>query len=170
MTTKKTQYAKPVYAVAAVGDLAVEQLRKLPETATRLRTRVESEFGGLQSKVKQVDLAEVRGKVRTELDDLTGRVKTEVTQLREKVQDVRSKRVEGIDKLRANAQDAATGIVDTAQKQFQVVTRQASEVYQGLVTRGVKVLDKPADKAVEAPAPAASKETKPAKTTKKAAK
>ncbi|MQA24866.1 MAG: hypothetical protein GEU94_05215 [Micromonosporaceae bacterium] len=170
MTMKKTQYAKPVYAVAAVGDLAVEQIKKLPETATRLRTRVESEFGGLQDKVKQVDLAEVRGKVRTELDDLTGRVKTEVTQLREKVQGARAKRVENIDKLRANAQDTATGLMDTAQKQFKVVTKQAAEVYQGLVTRGAKVLGKPADKAVGAPAPAAPKATKPVKTTKKAAK
>ena len=186
MTTQKTQRPKPVYAVAAVGDLAVEQLKKLPETASALRTRVETEFSDLQAKIKKVDLTEVRGKVqtqvnelpekvkdlrgkvRTELDSLTDKVKTEVSQLRHRVEDVRSKRVGDLDKFRTNAQDTANDFVDSAQKQLKAATKQATEVYEGLVSRGVKVLDKPAPaakKAVETPA--APKATKATKATKK---
>lgn len=205
-TTKKTTrtYPRPVYAAAGVGELAVEQFKKLPETASKLRTRVETELGKLdlvelrekvqseakelpakvQTEAKQLrgkvgtEAKQLRGKVRTELDSLTGKVKTEVEQLRGKFADVRKKGVSEVrtdaDKFRANAQDAVSDLVETAQKQFKTVTKQATEVYEGLATRGEKLLGdaKPAKATAEttpAPKAVAAKATKATKATKKTA-
>ena len=179
MTTQKNKYPKAVYAVAGAGELAYEQLKKLPETATKLRNRVEVQL-------KKIDLAEVRGKVeteakdlrgkvQTELDTISGRVKTRVTELRGRINEARTKRSTDADKFRANAQDAVNGIVETAQKQLKTATKQATEVYEGLATRGAKVIGdtQPATKpaAPKATAPKATKTTKAApKATKAAAK
>lgn len=204
-TTKKNTrtYPRSVYAAAGVGELAVEQIKKLPETASKLRTRVETELGKIdlvdlrgkvqseakelpgkvQTEAKQLrgkvgtEAKQLRGKVQTELDSLTGKVKTEVTQLRGKIADVRKKGVSEVrtdaDKFRANAQDKVSDLVETAQKQFKAATKQATEVYEGLATRGQKLFGETAPaKAVEAkPAPAkTTKATKATKTTAKAAK
>ncbi|HEX2419007.1 MAG TPA: hypothetical protein VHJ83_12940, partial [Micromonosporaceae bacterium] len=80
MTERKTSnsYAKPMYAVAGAGELAVQQLRKLPETATRLTNQV-------QTQLKKIDLAEVRD----DLENLTDRVRAELNQLRTRIAEAR---------------------------------------------------------------------------------
>jgi ElaB/YqjD/DUF883 family membrane-anchored ribosome-binding protein len=135
MTEKKTSnsYAKPMYVVAGAGELAVEQLRKLPETATRLTSRV-------QTQLRKIDL----GEVRDDLENLTDRVRTELTQLRTRIADARKEGTAEVrgdaQKFRLNAQSAVTELVDNAQKQFQAATKQAADLYEELAVRGVKVL------------------------------
>ncbi len=190
MTTQKNKYPKAVYAVAGAGELAYEQLKKLPETATKLRNRVEVQLkkidlaevrGKVETEAKdlpvkvQAEAKDLRGKVQTELDTISGRVKTRVTELRGRINEARTKRSTDADKFRANAQDAVNGIVETAQKQLKTATKQATEVYEGLATRGAKVIGdtQPATKpaAPKATAPKATKTTKAApKATKAAAK
>ncbi|MGH3736492.1 MAG: hypothetical protein ACRDT6_12880 [Micromonosporaceae bacterium] len=195
MTTKKSTrtYPRPVYAAAGAGELALEQLKKLPETATKLRDRVETELGKidlaeLREKVQteakdlptkvQTEAKDLRGKVQTQAKDLRGKVQTQAKDLRGRVADVRKKGVAEVrtdaDKFRANAQDAVSDLVETAQKQFKAVTKQATEVYEGLATRGEKLFGDTksvTETAVAKPAPkTAAKATKATKTTTKAAK
>ncbi|MGH3716983.1 MAG: hypothetical protein ACRDT4_26515 [Micromonosporaceae bacterium] len=203
-TTKKSTrtYPRPVYAAAGVGELAVEQIKKLPETATKLRNRVEVELkkidvaelrekvqseakelpGKVQSEAKELrgkvgtEAKQLRGKVQTEVKNLRGKVQTEVEQLRGKIADVRKKGVSEVrtdaDKFRANAQDAVSDLVETAQKQFKAATKQATEVYDGLATRGEKLFGNgtPAKPATTEPKAVKAKATKATKTTAKAAK
>jgi len=136
MTERKTSnsYAKPMYAVAGAGELAVQQLRKLPETATRLTNQV-------QTQLKKIDLAEVRD----DLENLTDRVRAELNQLRTRIAEARKEGTAEVRgdayKLRLNAQSAVNELVDTAQKQLQAATKQAAEIYEDLAVRGVKVLE-----------------------------
>lgn len=136
MTTEKktsNSYAKPMYAAAGAGELAIEQLRKLPETATKLTNRVQAEL-------KKFDLAEVRD----ELESLGDRVRTELDQIRTRIAEARKEGTAEVRgdayKLRLNAQSAVNELVDTAQKQFRAATQQAVDLYEDLAVRGVKVL------------------------------
>ncbi|HEX6073789.1 MAG TPA: hypothetical protein VFZ32_00810 [Micromonosporaceae bacterium] len=135
MTEKKTtnSYAKPMYAAAGAGELAVEQLKKLPETATKLTSRV-------QTGLKKIDLTEVRD----DLENLTDRVRAELNQLRTRITEARREGTAEVrgdaSKIRLNAQSAVSELVDTAQKQLQAATKQAAEIYEDLAVRGVKVL------------------------------
>lgn len=130
---KTTRYPKPLAAAAGAGELALEQLRKLPETATRLSGRVRSELN-------KFDLAEVRD----DLGTVTDKVKAEVSQLRTRIDQTRRKSTAEVrrdaDKARDNAQTAVNEFVDTAQRQLRAATKQAAEFYDDLAARGVKVL------------------------------
>ena len=131
--TAKNNYPRPLYAVAGAGDLAVEQLRKLPAVAEKLRQKVQNEWS-------KVDLAQVRGRVEAEVTELPNRVRSEMAQLRVKIADVRKK---GISQMRINgfgatAQVAVNDIVEAAQQQLKVATRQLTEVYLDLAQRGEK--------------------------------
>ncbi|MGH3662911.1 MAG: hypothetical protein ACRDT8_25025 [Micromonosporaceae bacterium] len=143
-TQSAKQHTKPVYAAAAVGDMAVEQIKKLPETATKLRSRMEHEFDDLQGRIKNLDVDQMRGWVMTELDALADRVKGGVDQWRGKARTSGAKRTSGmrgdLDKFRATAQDTASDLAGTARKQFMAATKQAADVYEGLAARGEKVL------------------------------
>ncbi|MGH3655330.1 MAG: hypothetical protein ACRDUA_01605 [Micromonosporaceae bacterium] len=182
-TTNRT-YPKPVYAAAGAGEMAVEQLKKLPVAATKLRTRVESEL-------KKIDLADVRGKVQHEVNELPGKartefvsisdkVRTEVTQLRGRIADARRKGAAEVrtdaDKLRSRSTDAVSEFLDVAQKQFKAASKQAVQVYEGLASRGkhvitgngpVAVAPVAEPKSSNAPKATATKaQSKPARTTK----
>jgi heparin binding hemagglutinin HbhA len=58
--TTSTDLRKPFYAAAGVGDLAVAQLRRLPEKAVELQNELLGRVAELPAKAKQVDVDAVR--------------------------------------------------------------------------------------------------------------
>lgn len=124
--TAKNPYPKSVYAAAGAGELALEQLRKLPETATKLRDKVQVEL-------QRIDLADVRS-----------RVQTEVSQLRGRLDEARKKGTAearfDTARFRDTAQTTVNELMDNAQRQLTVASRQLTEVYEDLAHRGEKVL------------------------------
>lgn len=125
--TPKNTYPKSLYAAAGAGELAFEKLRKLPETATKLR-------GKVQDEVQKIDL-----------DDVRTRVRTEVAQLRGRLDEVRRKGATearfDAQRFRGSAEKTVNGIVESAQRQFLAASKQVTEVYEDLAQRGEQVLN-----------------------------
>jgi len=65
MTDTKTKIPNPLYAAAGAGELAYQQLRKLPAKVAELRDRASSsEFDGRVREVAQRNLAAVRSRAQ----------------------------------------------------------------------------------------------------------
>ncbi len=102
---------KFVYLAAGASDMAMEQLRKLPDRVSVLRGRLETELGGLRGRAESA---------RTVLADV----------------DVRS----DLERVRRAAQRNASGFVTYAQQQADTVQSRAAETYEEMIDRGQKVV------------------------------
>ncbi|GAB4103643.1 hypothetical protein GCM10028790_26620 [Micromonospora taraxaci] len=119
---KTNRIPAPIYAAAGAGELAIEQLRKLPAVVGVLSTRVVADLGGravltgyeLRQKANELDLAKLR-----ESADLA--------KLRESAD---------LDKLRAAATRNAAMVVAGAQ----AAQERAFAAYGALVARGERVV------------------------------
>ncbi|MER7267065.1 hypothetical protein ABT344_01945 [Micromonospora carbonacea] len=158
MSPKTNRIPAPLYAAAGAGDLALEQLRKLPTVVTDLSGRVAADLGGkavvtgfeLRQKATETlrtanqTAAELRGRsVPAELNRL--REAADVNRLREaadlnrlrEVADVdRLRELTDLDRLRGLAARNAAVVVAGAQ----AAQERALAAYAELVARGERVV------------------------------
>ncbi|MBQ0904033.1 hypothetical protein [Micromonospora sp. U21] len=142
MTEPKTnRIPAPIYAAAGAGELALEQLRKLPAAVGILGTRVVADLGGravltgfeLRQKATETlrtanETAEtLRGRAQAELDLAKLRESADLAKLRE---------VTDLDRLRAAATRNAAVVVAGAQ----AAQERAFAAYGALVARGERVV------------------------------
>jgi heparin binding hemagglutinin HbhA len=128
---KTNRIPAPIYAAAGAGELAIEQLRKLPAVVGVLGTRVVADLGGravltgyeLRQKANELDLAKLR-----ESADLA--------KLREAADLAKLREVADLDKLRAAATRNAAMVIAGAQ----VAQERAFAAYGALVARGERVV------------------------------
>ncbi|MDG4784088.1 hypothetical protein O7614_30990 [Micromonospora sp. WMMD961] len=128
---KTNRIPAPIYAAAGAGELAIEQLRKLPAVVGVLGTRVVADLGGravltgyeLRQKANELDLA----KLRESADLAKLRDAADLAKLRE---------VADLDKLRAAATRNAAMVVAGAQ----AAQERAFAAYGALVARGERVV------------------------------
>ncbi|SCE90697.1 hypothetical protein GA0070607_3070 [Micromonospora coriariae] len=142
MTEPKTnRIPAPIYAAAGAGELALQQLRKLPAVVGVLGTRVVADLGGravltgfeLRQKATETlrtanETAEsLRGRAQAELDLAKLRESADLGKLRE---------VADLDRLRAAATRNAAVVVAGAQ----AAQERAFAAYGALVARGERVV------------------------------
>ncbi|SIN23373.1 hypothetical protein [Micromonospora cremea] len=142
MTEPKTnRIPAPIYAAAGAGELALEQLRKLPTVVGVLGTRVVADLGGravltgfeLRQKATETlrtaneTAGTLRDRAQAELDLAKLRESTDLAKLRE---------VADLDRLRAAATRNAAVVVAGAQ----AAQERAFAAYGALVARGERVV------------------------------
>ncbi|MEU5725770.1 hypothetical protein ABZ783_28640 [Micromonospora sp. NPDC047738] len=134
MTQPKTnRIPAPLYAAAGAGELALEQLRKLPTVVSDLGTRVVAEFGG-KAVVTGVEL---RQKATETLKSANETLKTATaTGLREKAVPTDL----DLDKFREAAGRNAAAVLAGAQERAQAASARAVAAYAELVARGERVV------------------------------
>jgi heparin binding hemagglutinin HbhA len=142
----KTKIPAPFYAAAGAGDLAYQQLRKLPGVVNELTGRAVT--GGAELRVKTSDLrertVELREKAATGSAELRDKAaatlraaNTTATELRERAATTDL----DLDRLRVVARRNADNLVTRAQ----AVQEKAVSVYGDLVARGARVIGGTAD-------------------------
>ncbi|MFG1775103.1 hypothetical protein ACGFIG_01550 [Micromonospora sp. NPDC049048] len=152
MTQPKTnRIPAPLYAAAGAGELALQQLRKLPAVVTDLGTKVVADLGG-KAVVTGVELRQkandtlrtanltavgLREKaVPTELDLKRLREAADLNRLREAADLDKLREVADLDRLRALATRNAAVVVAGAQ----AAQERAQAAYVALVARGERVV------------------------------
>ncbi|GHJ15074.1 hypothetical protein [Micromonospora sp. AKA38] len=146
MTQPKTsRIPAPLYAAAGAGELALEQLRKLPTVVSGLGTRVVADLGG-----KAVGTGyELRQKAAETLKTAnltaTGLRSTDLDQLREAAQLAKLREAAQLDKLREAAQldklrEAATRNAAAVVSGAYAAQERALAAYAELVARGERVV------------------------------
>ncbi|MEU8299391.1 hypothetical protein AB0C04_19185 [Micromonospora sp. NPDC048909] len=141
MTQPKTnRIPAPIYAAAGAGELAFQQLRKLPTVVSDLGTRVVAELGG-KAVVTGVELREkATATLRTAnetADSLRERgVPTDLAKLREAADLAKLREAADLDRLRAAATRNAAVVFAGAQ----VAQERALAAYGALVARGERVV------------------------------
>ncbi|WP_327029751.1 hypothetical protein OG989_04305 [Micromonospora sp. NBC_01740] len=152
MTQPKTsRIPAPIYAAAGAGELALQQLRKLPAVVTDLGTKVVADLGG-KAVVTGVELRQkandtlrtanltaegLREKaVPAELDLKRLREAADLNKLREVADLERLREVADLDRLRALATRNAAVVVAGAQ----AAQERAQAAYVALVARGERVV------------------------------
>ncbi|MEH1027806.1 hypothetical protein V6W11_08660 [Micromonospora profundi] len=151
MTEPKTnRIPAPIYAAAGVGELAFEQLRKLPSVVGVLGTRVVADLGGravltgfeLRQKATETlrtanETAEtLKGRAQAELDLAKLRESADLAKLREVADLDKLREVADLDKLRAAATRNAAVVVASAH----AAQERAFAAYGALVARGERVV------------------------------
>ncbi|GAB3071543.1 hypothetical protein [Micromonospora schwarzwaldensis] len=137
MTQPKTnRIPAPLYAAAGAGELALEQLRKLPTVVSGLGTRVVADLGG-----KAVGTGyELRQKATETLKTAnltaTGLRSTDLDQLREAANLDKLREAANLDKLREAATRNAAAVVSGAY----AAQERALAAYAELVARGERVV------------------------------
>ncbi|MEV4659169.1 hypothetical protein [Micromonospora sp. NPDC049301] len=138
---KTNRIPAPIYAAAGAGELALEQLRKLPTVVGVLGTRVVADLGGravltgfeLRQKATETlrtaneTAGTLRDRAQAELDLAKLRESTDLAKLRE---------VADLDRLRAAATRNAAVVVAGAQ----AAQERAFAAYGALVARGERVV------------------------------
>ncbi|MGI5524174.1 hypothetical protein ACQEUX_25000 [Micromonospora sp. CA-259024] len=138
---KTNRIPAPIYAAAGAGELALEQLRKLPAVVGVLGTRVVADLGGravltgfeLRQRATETlrtaneTAGTLRGRAQAELDLAKLRESADLAKLRE---------VADLDKLRAAATRNAAVVVAGAQ----AAQERAFAAYGALVARGERVV------------------------------
>ncbi|PTA43695.1 hypothetical protein [Micromonospora sp. RP3T] len=128
MTQPKTnRIPAPLYAAAGAGELALEQLRKLPTVVSGLGTRVVADLGGKAVGTSYELRQKATETLKTANLTATGLRSTDLDQLREAAQ---------LDKLREAATRNAAAVVAGAY----AAQERALAAYAELVARGERVV------------------------------
>lgn len=147
----RSRYPRALYAAAGLGDLAAEQVRKLPERAGQLQEWARTE------------IAE-GSKTRTELSELGGRIGTGLATARTRAShlgetlaetDVRT----DLRRVSDAALRKAAVLSVAAQRNLSTAQTRAVDIYGRLVSHGEEVLDGP--EAVEPPVKATAEVGEP---------
>ncbi|WCN81079.1 hypothetical protein [Micromonospora sp. LH3U1] len=147
---KTNRIPAPIYAAAGAGELALEQLRKLPAVVGVLGTRVVADLGGravltgfeLRQKATETlrtvneTAGTLRGRAQAELDLAKLRDSADLNKLREAADLAKLREVADPDKLRAAATRNAALVVAGAQ----AAQERAFAAYGALVARGERVV------------------------------
>lgn len=138
--TTKNEYPSAVYAAAGIGDLAYQQLRKLPEYADRLRAEAEKlrgrapEFRAQATEKAETLRNQAGGQFnafRADATGETGKLKAKAAELGAQATDKAAELTTKVD-----IEKIRTTLVTGAQ----TVTERAVKLYEGLVARGEKVV------------------------------
>ncbi|MBB5870563.1 F0F1-type ATP synthase membrane subunit b/b' [Allocatelliglobosispora scoriae] len=139
-TTEKNEYPSAVYAAAGIGDLAYQQLRKLPEYADKLRAEAEKlrerapEFRAQASQKAETLRTQAGGQFnafRADATGETGKLKAKAAELGAQATDKAAELTTKVD-----IEKIRTTLVTGAQ----TVTERAMKLYDDLVARGEKVV------------------------------
>ncbi|WP_406073032.1 hypothetical protein [Micromonospora sp. NBC_01638] len=147
---KTNRIPAPIYAAAGAGELALEQLRKLPAVVGVLGTRVVADLGGravltgfeLRQKATETlrtvneTAGTLRDRAQAELDLNKLRESADLNKLRESADLNKLREVADPDKLRAAATRNAALVVAGAQ----AAQERAFAAYGALVARGERVV------------------------------
>ncbi|MFG1916333.1 hypothetical protein [Micromonospora sp. NPDC048898] len=147
---KTNRIPAPIYAAAGAGELAIEQLRKLPAVVGVLGTRVVADLGGravltgfeLRQKATETlrtaneTAGTLRDRAQAELDLTKLRESADLAKLREVADLAKLREVTDLDKLRAAATRNAIMVFAGAQ----AAQERAFAAYGALVARGERVV------------------------------
>lgn len=142
MTTqpKTNRIPAPLYAAAGAGELALEQLRKLPTVVSGLGTRVVTDLGGkavvtgFELRQKATETLKTANQTATGLRERA--VATDLDQLREAANLDKLREAANLDKLREAATRNAAVVVAGAH----AAQERALAAYAELVARGERVV------------------------------
>ena len=142
MTTqpKTNRIPAPLYAAAGAGELALEQLRKLPTVVSGLGTRVVTDLGGkavvtgFELRQKATETLKTANQTATGLRERAGA--TDLDQLREAANLEKLREAANLDKLREAATRNAAVVVAGAH----AAQERALAAYAELVARGERVV------------------------------
>lgn len=142
MTTqpKTNRIPAPLYAAAGAGELALEQLRKLPTVVSGLGTRVVTDLGGkavvtgFELRQKATETLKTANQTATGLRERA--VATDLDQLREAANLEKLREAANLDKLREAATRNAAVVVAGAY----AAQERALAAYAELVARGERVV------------------------------
>ncbi|MFG1714098.1 hypothetical protein [Micromonospora sp. NPDC049203] len=142
MTTqpKTNRIPAPLYAAAGAGELALEQLRKLPTVVSGLGTRVVADLGGkavvtgFELRQKATETLKTANQTATGLRERA--VATDLDQLREAANLEKLREAANIEKLREAATRNAAVVVAGAH----AAQERALAAYAELVARGERVV------------------------------
>ncbi|MEW2443528.1 hypothetical protein [Micromonospora marina] len=151
MTTqpKTNRIPAPLYAAAGAGELALEQLRKLPTVVSGLGTRVVADLGGkavvtgFELRQKATETLKTANQTATGLRERA--VTTDLDQLREAANLEKLREAANLDKLRDAAtldklREAATRNAAVVVAGAQAAQERALAAYAELVARGERVV------------------------------
>ncbi|MEU0152535.1 hypothetical protein [Micromonospora fulviviridis] len=143
MTQPKTnRIPAPVYAAAGAGELALQQLRKLPTVVTDLGTRVVADLGGkavitgFELRQKATETLKTANLTATGLREKAGSGDLDLDKLREAANLDKLREAANLDKLREAAGRNAAAVLAGAQ----AAQERALAAYAELVARGERVV------------------------------
>ncbi|MDT0529701.1 hypothetical protein RM555_11950 [Micromonospora sp. DSM 115977] len=143
MTQPKTsRIPAPIYAAAGAGELALQQLRKLPAVVTDLGTKVVADLGGkavvtgVELRQKANDTLRTANLTAEGLREKAVPAELDLKRLREAADLERLREVADLDRLRALATRNAAVVVAGAQ----AAQERAQAAYVALVARGERVV------------------------------
>lgn len=133
-----TKYPRPFYAAAGVGDLAAEQLRRLPERVAGLQEWARTEFAGNSGKAR-TELAELGGKLGDRLGTGLAQARSRAGHVGETLGDVDVRA--DLKRISDAARRRAGEFSVTAQRNLVTAQVRATELYDGLVSRGETLIE-----------------------------
>ncbi|MEU1685905.1 hypothetical protein [Micromonospora sp. NPDC005707] len=143
MTQPKTnRIPAPVYAAAGAGELALQQLRKLPTVVGGLGTRVVADLGGkavltgFELRQKATETLKTANLTATGLREKAGSADLDLDKLREAANLDKLREAANLDKLREAAGRNAAAVLAGAQ----AAQERALATYAELVARGERVV------------------------------
>ncbi|MGS2613223.1 hypothetical protein ACVCAH_01605 [Micromonospora sp. LZ34] len=143
MTQPKTnRIPAPIYAAAGAGELAIQQLRKLPAVVSDLGTKVVADLGGkavvtgFELRQKANETLRTANQTAGSLREKAVPAELDLNRLREAADLNRLREVADLDKLRAVATRNAAVVVAGAQ----AAQERALAAYGALVARGERVV------------------------------
>ncbi|MET8833410.1 hypothetical protein ABZV78_05775 [Micromonospora sp. NPDC004540] len=143
MTQPKTnRIPAPVYAAAGAGELALQQLRKLPTVVGGLGTRVVADLGGkavltgFELRQKATETLKTANLTATGLREKAGSADLDLEKLREAANLDKLREAANLDKLREAAGRNAAAVLAGAQ----AAQERALAAYAELVARGERVV------------------------------
>ncbi|WP_433283545.1 hypothetical protein [Micromonospora sp. CA-244673] len=143
MTQPKTnRIPAPVYAAAGAGELALQQLRKLPTVVGGLGTRVVADLGGkavltgFELRQKATETLKTANLTATGLREKAGSADLDLDRLREAANLDKLREAANLDKLREAAGRNAAAVLAGAQ----AAQERALAAYAELVARGERVV------------------------------
>lgn len=143
MTQPKTnRIPAPVYAAAGAGELALQQLRKLPTVVGGLGTRVVADLGGkavltgFELRQKATETLKTANLTATGLREKAGSADLDLDKLREAANLDKLREAANLDKLREAAGRNAAAVLAGAQ----AAQERALAAYAELVARGERVV------------------------------
>ena len=133
-TAGTTRIPTPLYAVAGAGDLAYQQIRKLPEVVEQLRERVPVAVAELRTRAGELNVR--RDEIRTRAVEGLKVAQAQADSLR-----VRAAGPEGeVAKLTGAAKRNAAAAFAVAQAGAQIAQQRAVTTYTALVAHGERVV------------------------------
>jgi hypothetical protein len=132
------RYPRPFYAAAGVGDLAAEQVRRLPERVAGLQEWARTEFAGSTDRAR-TELAGLSGRLGDRLGTGLAQARSRAGHVGETLGDVDVRA--DLKRIGGAARRRAADLSVTAQRNLVIAQGRAVEVYDELVSRGETLIE-----------------------------